>query len=189
MPEVDAIENLKPVETVKPPIPPRWPNPPAETDDKPSLPVRAFVMPKRPAFPRILDGQLPASEFARNVWIAKPEPHVTKNDMLRPVFWSHVAKKLRVGDRIEALSSDTTWFAELIVRAVAGLEVIVGELRHIQFDSIGTRNAADYEVKWVSPTIGFRVTRLDDKAVVKEGLKSKEAVAAWMAEPLADKAA
>ena len=185
MPE--DIESLKPIETTKPPVPPRWPNPPSDADDMPR-PERLFVMPKRPSFPRILDGQLPSGEYARNVWIAKPDPHVTKEDMLRPVFWEHVVKKLRVGDRIEALSSDTTWFVELIVRATQGAEgpeILVGELRYLQFDQIETRNEDDYDSKWISPAVGFRVTRRSDGAVVKEGLMSKPALAAWFGKPLA----
>lgn len=156
----------------------------------PTPPERVFVVPKRPTFTRILDSQLIKDDFARNLWVAKPDRSISKDDMLKPTFWAHVVKnKLRRGDRIEVLAEDGTWFAELIVRAINGVEVVMGELRHVRFDGVSTRSAADYDTKWVSPAIGYRVTRTSDGVVVKEGLMSKEAIAAWLAEPLLDKAA
>lgn len=167
---------------------PRWPNPPEIKEAVVPL-ERQFKAPKREAFYRILRGELQSAETAHNCWTAKPQASVTREHMLRPAFWAHVAKSLCVGDRIEVLSGDASWFLELIVRACDGIEVVMGELRYVAFDAIAQRNPDEYEIAYKGPTVKFRITRKLDNVVVKEGLQSKLAAEAWLASPLVDKAA
>jgi hypothetical protein len=150
-------------------------------------PVRAFIPPQREAFYRLLQGQLQTSETARNHYVARPEAAVTREQMLRPAFWSHVAKMLRAGDRIDALSADASWFMELVVRASDGVEVAIGELRFVAFDAIAQRNPDDYEIAYKGPVVRWRITRKADGVIVQENLQSKLAAEAWLASPLIDK--
>lgn len=177
MSEAETVVETKPE--------PRWPNPPAQ----PEAPVRVFVPPKRETFYRLLRGQLHTSETAHNTWTAKPEAGVTREQMLRPAFWAHVARDLRVGDHIEVLSGDTSWFLELIVRACDGIEVVVGELRHVSFAAIASRNPDDYEIAYKGPVAKHRITRRVDNVVIKEGIATKAEAEAWLASPIVDKAA
>ncbi len=179
MPETDTVEQTKPA--------PRWPNPP--TVETPVVPLeRQFVAPKRATFYRLLQGQLQTSETARNFYVAKPDPTVSRADMLRKPFWSHVARTLRQGDRIDVLAADGSWFLELIVRACDGTEAEVGELRYVTFGAIAERNPDDYEIA-MKGAAKWRITRKLDNVVVKEGLESKGAALAWLATPLTDRAA
>lgn len=164
---------------------PRWPNPPQPIE----APVRAFIPPKRETFRRLLRGQLHTTETAHNCWTARPEADVTREQMLRPAFWAHVARDLRVGDRIEVLSGEASWFQELIVRACDGIEVVMGELRFVSFEAMGVRNPDEYEIAYKGPTVKFRITRKIDNVIVQEGLQTKLAAEAWLASPIVDKAA
>lgn len=166
---------------------PRWPSPP--TVETPVVPLeRQFKAPKRAAFYRLLQGQLQSTETARAHYIAKPDPTVTRADILRKAFWSHVARTLRPGDRIDVLADDSSWFMELVVRASNGTEAEVGELRYVTFDAIAARNPDDYEIAKKGPA-KWRITRKIDNVVVKEGLESEGAALAWLATPLTEQAA
>jgi len=134
-------------------------------------------------------GQIALQEAARNVWIFRPGEPIEKEDMLRPAFWTHVARQMRVNDRIEVLAQDASWYAELIVRAVAPLEVAVGLLAFTEFDAIATPSEDEYQIAWKGPSAKWRITRVADKATIKEGFASEGAAKAWLALPISERAA
>ena len=127
----------------------------------------------------ILSSQITMGEYARNVWVCKPAEGVTIADMQDPTYWVHVAKQMRVGDHIEAMAFDGSWYVEFIVRSRGDLEVVVGEIRSIEFKPVAPRNESEYEIKFCGPIVKWRVTRLSDKVAVKEGLTKDEAQA-WL---------
>ena len=134
-------------------------------------------------------GQVQLQEAARNVWIFRPSEDITKEDMLRPPFWTHVATQRRVNDRIEVLSQDASWYAELIVRAVGPLEVVTGLLAFTEFNAIAAPTEDEYTIAWKGPTAKWRITRAADKLTLREGFSSEAAAKAWLATPLADREA
>ena len=138
---------------------------------------------------KITAGQLQTQEIGRNVWIASPEAGVTKDDMLNPVYWGHVARKLRRNDKITALAADATWYAEFVVRASNALEALVGLTSFVEFDKVEAVNADEYEIAWKGPAAKWRITRLADRVVMKDGFSSKEGAAAWLALPIEERVA
>lgn len=134
-------------------------------------------------------GQIATQEVARNVWIFRPGEDITKEDMLHPAFWTHVARQMRVNDRIEVLSQDASWYAELIVRAVGPLEVVTGLLAFTEFNAIEATSEDEYDIAWKGPAAKWRITRRADKAMVRDGFESKEMALAWLALPLQARAA
>lgn len=147
------------------------------------------VIEGKPRFAKLNVGQMTLQETAANVWLARPEAGVTKDDMLRPVYWAHVAKKLRTADTIKVLAADATWYAEFVVRAAGPLEAVVGEIKFAEFKAIESAAPEEYDIAWAGPSAKFRVTRRSDKATMKDGFASKEAAAAWLAMPLEDRIA
>ena len=61
---------------------------------------------------------LKPAETVRNVYQINIPAGTTPEELLEPTFWSHVAAKLRAGDRIEVVTGDAAWFAELRVMEV-----------------------------------------------------------------------
>ena len=59
------------------------------------------------------------SVSARNIWQVKPEIAAEVKDLLDPNYWAHVARRMRAGDRIEAVPDDRHYFAEFFVLAAA----------------------------------------------------------------------
>ena len=114
----------------------------------------------------ILPKDIKQADFNRTVHAAQPEPGTTLDEMLKPEYWSHIAKTLKQGDRIEVQDSGHSWFAELYVRSVTATDAKVTVLRHVVFDKPGLADA-DYEVK-ARGGAGWSVIRKSDKAVMFE---------------------
>lgn len=133
---------------------------------------------------KILAGQMQTQEIGRNVWVVRPGEDVNPNDIDKPAFWAHVARNLRVNDRIEILAYDASWYAELIVRARTDLEASVGMLSFTKFEQPEASSAEEFTVKYNPGPKNWRVISAESKAVVKEGFETKEAALAWIALPI-----
>lgn len=134
--------------------------------------------------------ELPAAEYQRMDWIAKPERGTTLDEMLVPAYWAHTAKSLKPLDRIEVRPGDGEWWAELLVRAVEPAAVKVHVLRHIEFDrkvsvaASAVEAPEGYEFKFRGKR-AWCVIRLSDNVILKEDEHSKPAIAAWLDRHLA----
>ena len=139
---------------------------------------------------KILSQQIKPAEFCRNIWHVTPEAGVTPEDLGESKTWVNIAKQLSVSDRIEAVAVDGSWFAELFVRAVVGVDVKIVPLRVVQFEKAPKalaqptplqKDEDEYEIKFAGAA-KWRGTRKSDGAVMIEGLVSREAVKTWLAE-------
>lgn len=135
---------------------------------------------------QILQQQIKPAEFIRTVHTATPEPGTNLEDMLKPEYWTHVAKGLRKGDHIEVVAADGAWFAELFVRSVTDNAVTVAVLRQVAFDPPKQPAVAGepFTVKHRGGA-GWSVIRNVDKAVVFEKGATREEAEAWLDEQTA----
>ncbi len=116
---------------------------------------------------KLLPKDLKQADFVRTVWVAQPEHGTTLEEMLKPEYWSHVAKELKLpGGRIEVMPTGGEWFAELYIRSVGSQDVKVALLRHVAFDAPAKQDD-DYEVRSRGGA-GWSVLRKSDKAVLFE---------------------
>lgn len=131
---------------------------------------------------KLLQNRIKPAEFIRTVWGAQPEPGTTLDEMLSPEYWAHVAKSLKVGDRIDVTAADGSWFAELFVRAVRPNDVRVAVLREVRF-GVDTKTPVppNYEIKHRGGA-GWSVIRHPDKSIMFEGGATKEEANKWVAE-------
>lgn len=134
-------------------------------------------------------------EYCRTVYQATPEPGTTLEELLKPGYWSHVAAKLRKGDRIEVVTEDGTYFAEFFVKHANKIEAHVALLRENQIAKPQSK-ADDLDLDKMFPEHSiryaggkWRILRKDDKAVLKGELKSKEEAILWLQGYLKDIAA
>jgi hypothetical protein len=96
-------------------------------------------------------------------------------DVLDPKYWCHLAKKLKVGDRIEVSAHDGSYFAELYVAAVYAVAVKVACLfkRDLIAESEEAEADAEYKIQY-RKTKEWCIVRLSDSAVIKDHLQTKE---------------
>jgi len=151
---------------------------------------------------KIINPQFKPAEFTRTVYSATPEPGTIIDDVLSPSYWTHVATKLRKGDRIEVVPQDGEWFLELYVKAANKVEVFVTPMRKaVLSEAVAKANKKaredladiksgkkkapaddeleDYYVKFAGGA-KWRVMRKEGKEILEEGIASKELAQQWL---------
>lgn len=129
---------------------------------------------------KILQRQIQQAEFARTVWVVKPEPGVTLEQLLQPEAWAHVSKSLKPGDLIDILPADNEWYAELFVRASTDNEAKLVVLKHYAFSESKPTIDGEVEVKHRGGAKKWSVLRKSDKAVLVEGLETRGQADDWV---------
>lgn len=130
--------------------------------------------------PNLIQPQFRQAEFSRNIWSAVPQAGTTKEDVLKPEFWMHVQRQLKIGDRVEVSPESGEWLLELLVRAVSANGPVFHTLHAHVFNATDLPASADYEVKFGGGA-KWRVIRKADRHVLVEGLQTREAAEAWLA--------
>lgn len=118
-----------------------------------------------------------------NVFRCRPELKTPIAALLEQGFWAHVSAKLRMGDIIEVLPEDCSYFAKLLVRDAGKLYAKVAVIEHVELNKADEDiQVAGYEIKWRGPTHKFGVIR--GKDVLKDGFVDKAEAKAWIDETL-----
>jgi hypothetical protein len=127
---------------------------------------------------RLTEKDMCEAAYAFNVWAVTADKATTEDDLINPLFWAHVSRFLKVGDRIEVRSTDLDWYAELMVMGGNTTQTFVRLMRWVHLNSADikkpTINADDYEIGWAGPSQKFRVLRKADKAVIQTGFDDKK---------------
>lgn len=131
----------------------------------------------------ILQNRVRGAEYNRNIYSATPEYGTRYEDVIKPEYWKHVASTLRPTDRIEVVSEEGTWFAELFVVSVGKQWAKVFPMRFIEL-SESTPNeqqgVATHAVEWRGPKRKWSVERNSDKEVIKDQFATKDDANAWL---------
>lgn len=144
---------------------------------------------------KIITPRFKPAEYCRTVYQATPEPGTTLKDLLEPGYWTHVAAKLRKGDRIEAIIEDGTFFAELYVKHANKIEAHVTLMREVKLSEAKVKGKdvdlaeafPDHSIRYAGGE--WRILRKEDKQILRDKLKSKEEAILWLEHYLKDIAA
>jgi hypothetical protein len=128
------------------------------------------------------------AEHKRNEWHAVIPEGTDYEAVFDPGFWSHVAGKMRPGDKVTVINDQMTFHAELIVKNAARLWAQVVEISRTELASMSPPDVvSDYQVdvKWAGPHDKFRVERVrgGKKDILASGM-DKDAAEKWKAEHL-----
>lgn len=121
-------------------------------------------------------------EFAHNTWCDNVEHGVEYEDILKPEYWVHIARGVKVGDHIQARALDGSFFAWLMIEAVTNTGVYVSEifLRN-KPGVIDKPSLDDFVVQFVPKGDDrWRIVRTSDKVVVDRGYPDKPSAEAAM---------
>ncbi len=106
----------------------------------------------------------------------------TREDVLKPEFWNHVAKRIGPMAEIRIMPKDGAWYGVYLVTYADKIRVRVHELSFHNLDAATPEDLEDSDryIKWSGPVAKFRVIRKSDDVVLKEGLGSKVEAMKWM---------
>ena len=128
------------------------------------------------------DRFFPVASYANNRSAVRLPPETPYEEMFKPEFWAHNAKRIKKDDIIEVRSDDGSFYAELYVRAVGPINVKVQEIFRKNLGEDVATQADRLEVKWAGPRRLWSVIRQSDKQPMKDGFHIKEDAVAWMEE-------
>lgn len=133
---------------------------------------------------RLANVNFAESSFVRTTFAATI-PHDTPYEAIfDPMFWSNMARKMKIGDKIEVFAEDGSYYAELIVIAYAPQWVKVKEtLPKVSLvdDIEAPEEVSGYEVKWRGPNGRWAVIKLPSTVLFANG-QTKEDAENWLKE-------
>lgn len=106
---------------------------------------------------------------------AKTNEGETVDAVQEASFWAHMAKKFRIGDKVEVLADDGTWEWHGRVQRKGAVEVFFREIFVWQSDGQEARPAPtpEYKVAWAGNSHKFRIIN-DAGDILKHGFEDKE---------------
>ena len=117
-----------------------------------------------------------------NTWAITVPYEVTLKDVKDPHYWKDVASSFQPGDLIKVNAIDTSWRAELMVRAATRTEVSIAVLHEYTFTDAETLSPDNtgFSVMWRGPTAKYSVIRTEDNQTMKSGFLDQSAAHAWL---------
>jgi hypothetical protein len=118
-------------------------------------------VPPKPMPKMLPEARFSLASYATNRWSVTFDPSTPYERMFEPDFWSHVGRKLRIGDIIEVHAEDTTWYVELYVVAAHRLSAKVVFLRRVDLAPAAevAAPASPLSVKYRGPHARYCVMR------------------------------
>lgn len=120
--------------------------------------------------------QISETPFVRTAHTVVAKQGQTLEDLLQPNAWAHVATRIKQWDRIEVVSEDNTFMAELFVVAQSRLWLRVVPIFVVDLTETNDipEDDEEYTVKWRGPLMKHCVVRTADDSNVLEKIASKE---------------
>ncbi len=123
---------------------------------------------------QLKDPRMKEQEFLRVWWVVTVEHGTTKEDILKPEFWTQVAIKLKPYNRIDIQADDGSFFAEFLVITCDKTYANVKELSWTELNTTKEQPHEEFYAKWRGPHLKWSVIRSSDKEAVKEGMETKD---------------
>ncbi|ARM83991.1 hypothetical protein [Marinobacter salarius] len=118
--------------------------------------------------------------FMRTIYVATPEHGVTVDDLKHPEFWAHVAPQFKPGDLVHVYPEDGSFWAELLVQSTSRAAAKVHVLREYALAKVDEpEDDAEFKLKFAGPHAKWRVERVSDGEVIKDGM-TKDGAQAYL---------
>lgn len=128
------------------------------------------------------DVQLPPAsmglaEHLRHDWVCIASEGTKIEDVLKPMYWSHVAVKFETFDRIEVREETGAWLLEAVVTRAERNWASVVMLNHYPLDTaeadIDETVGAQHQVKWCGPVNKWCILRKGTGQTIEMKIESK----------------
>ena len=131
---------------------------------------------------KVSEAEFQLTESVQASYTAMPQVGTTREDVLKPAFWVHVAKYLKPMTEIRVLPKDGSWYGRYLVLYVDSIQARVKELEFHVLEEVAEAqdDSGPYAIKWSGPAAKFRIVRKADGKILKEGFGTRGEAAAWM---------
>src|SRR3990167_10706062 len=85
---------------------------------------------EKPKLRSLAESEFTLGEADYQIWSAKPPAGTTREDVLNPLFWKHIARRVQAPAFINVSPLDGVWFSWLLVVFADRHRVVVEELIH-----------------------------------------------------------
>jgi hypothetical protein len=132
-------------------------------------------------------------DWAYSSFVDRPGYGILLKDVMEDAYWSNVAAKLKVGSVIEVMPEGLTYYARLIVIDCGPTFAKVKALEFVDLTNaaelpaqaeLATEVPVGEKFKAERAGDSFRVKRVADNEVMKDGFRSMAAARKWAAENL-----
>ena len=108
----------------------------------------------------------------------------TRENILDPIFWAHVASTLRRNDIVHIRANDDTFWAQYLIRDCGRTWAKAFEMHWFGFkgSEMEAEDVLEYECKWNGPSDKFIVLRLADGTKLAKDLSTKDDALGWLAQ-------
>lgn len=133
--------------------------------------------------PAVNENRLKGAEFAFNTWRLTVPSETTLEDLKRAAFYAHIARQLRMGDLIQVMPDNRSYFVELLVVDTASQYAKVAVLRDVKLEALQASTTAafpGYSVEYAGDHERWRVIRESDRKQLKSGLASQTDAFTWL---------
>ena len=126
---------------------------------------------------------LQLKEAVQAQYTALVPPGTTREEVIDPGYWVHVAQQLRAMTEITIIPKDGAWYGRYFVRYADRNSARVVELEYHELQVLTADEVAssEYEIDFTTAEM-FRVLRIADQVVLEKGFGSKDEAMVWMAE-------
>lgn len=133
---------------------------------------------------KLQPSRISLAEYKRNLFRVAVEIGTTQEDLVNAEFWAHVAKQLRVGDKLEVYPPDQSFYAELLVASVLESGVVTRVIHFVTFADVKKKPpqrpaASEYDIRFMDKN-KFAVIRKSDKEVLQSGFDTKPQAEDWL---------
>jgi len=131
---------------------------------------------------------LQSADYARQVFRYSLDKAFSKEDLLDTKNWRQVVKStpmLSVGDIIEVLREDNTFYSTLLVTGKVNDDLFVKIITFTDLEKSDKSTekkelkSSDYEITWKGPQKKFTLIRLSDNKELKDKFASKDEANHW----------
>jgi len=146
------------------------------------MPETLGLAPKRDVI--LQTNRINLQDSVRNYWVATVEPHITREDLLKPDFWANIAVAFKQFDRIEVRQDDGKFFAEYLILNSDKNSAYLKELTWLDLDDKPKGSKAEFKYKYRGPYAKHSIIRTKDDSVMVEKLETKIDAEKWLADHL-----
>lgn len=135
----------------------------------------------RPIVRKLNERDIALTESIQVFYTVTPPLGTTREDMLKPVFWTHVARRLKALSEVRAMPRDGKWYGIYLVLYASESQAQLKELAFYDLDTVTQPDVATdpYYVEWISPPVRYGVRRKSDKHIMKDGFQTREQAFNW----------